>query len=182
MAVDKIVLKEGKIRGVRSGHKFVQCGQLYCDPSYVPKLVKKDGEIVRAICLIDHPVANTKQALSSQIILPKKNFNRNSDIYVSLVSYTHRVAAKGWFVATVSTRVETHDPEAELAPAVDLLEPVKQMFVKVSPFYVPIDDGTENQIFVSESYDATCNFETTYADVMSILHRGIGEISDLSPM
>lgn len=181
-AVDEIVLKEGKMKGVRIGQKFVQCEQLYCDPSYVPKLVTKVGEIVRAICLMDHPLANTKQSLSTHIIIPKKKLNRNSDIYVSMVSYTHRVAPKGWFVATVCTRVETHDPEAELAPGIDLLQPVKQMFVKVSPYYVPIDDGTENQIFVSESYDATSNFETTYSDVMSLLHRGTGEIFDLSPM
>lgn len=49
-----------------------------------------------------------------------------SDIYVSLVSYTHQVAAKGWFVAMVSTTVETDNPEAEIAPGLNLLGPIKQ--------------------------------------------------------
>lgn len=180
MKVDEIVVEEGKVSGVRSGNNFVKCEQLYCDPSYVPKLVQKVGEIVRVICLMDHPVTDTQSALCTQIIIPKKKFDRNSDIYVSLVSYTHRVAAKGWFVATVTTKVETPDPEAELAPVLDLLGPIEQMFVKVSPFYVPIDDGTQKQIFVSESYDATSNFESTYSDVMSILHRATGDVFDLN--
>lgn len=49
-----------------------------------------------------------------------------ADIYVSLVSYTHQVAAKGWFVAMVSTTVETDNPEAEIAPGLNLLGPIKQ--------------------------------------------------------
>ena len=52
--------------------------------------------------------------------------NRNSDIYVSVVSYTHQVAAKGWFVALVSTTVETANPEAEIKPGLDLLGQVRQ--------------------------------------------------------
>lgn len=48
------------------------------------------------------------------------------DIYVSLVSYTHQVAAKGWFIAMVSTTVESNTPELEIKPGIDLLGPVKQ--------------------------------------------------------
>lgn len=56
---------------------------------------------------------------------------RNSDIYVSLVSYTHQVAAKGWFIAMVSTTVETDNPESEIKPGLDLLGPIRQKFVSV---------------------------------------------------
>ena len=41
---------------------------------------------------------------------------RNSDIYVTMVSYTHQVAAKNWFIAMVSTTVETANPEDEIQP------------------------------------------------------------------
>lgn len=51
------------------------------------------------------------------------------DIYISMVSYTHQVAAKGWFIAMVSTTVETNNPEAEIKPALDLLGPIKQKYV-----------------------------------------------------
>lgn len=50
------------------------------------------------------------------------------DIYISMVSYTHQVAAKGWFIAMVSTTVETNNPEAEIKPALDLLGPIKQKY------------------------------------------------------
>uniref|UniRef100_A0A2P2HWV7 Rab GDP dissociation inhibitor n=1 Tax=Hirondellea gigas TaxID=1518452 RepID=A0A2P2HWV7_9CRUS len=178
--IDEIVFSDGKVVGVRSGSETAKCKQVYCDPTYVPDRVKQIGQVVRAICLLDHPLANTKDALSTQIIIPQKQVNRNSDIYVSMVSYTHQVAAKGWFVALVSTTVETNDPEAEIKPGLDLLGPIKQKFLTVSPLYKPADDGRDNQLFISESYDATSHFETTCLDVLSIYNRGTGEDFDFS--
>ena len=38
--------------------------------SYVPLFsakVKKTGQVVRCICLMDHPIPNTKDALSTQV-------------------------------------------------------------------------------------------------------------------
>lgn len=46
-----------------------------------------------------------------------------------MVSYTHQVAAKGWFVAMVSTTVETATPEEEIRPGLALLGPIRQKFV-----------------------------------------------------
>ena len=46
--------------------------QVYCDPSYATGNVKKTGRVVRCICLLDHPIPNTKDALSTQLILPQK--------------------------------------------------------------------------------------------------------------
>ena len=80
---------------------------------------------------MDHPVPNTKDQLSTQIIIPQKQVNRKSDIYVTMVSYTHQVASKNWFVAMVSTNVETDNPEHEIQPGVALLGPVKQKFLQV---------------------------------------------------
>lgn len=54
-----------------------------------------------------------------------------------MVSYTHQVAAKGWFVAMVSTTVETANPEAEIKVGLDLLGPITQkwvLFKKFTPF------------------------------------------------
>ena len=44
--------------------------------------------------------------------------NRRSDIYVFCCSYEHNVAAKGKWIAFVSTTVETSSPENELLPGV----------------------------------------------------------------
>lgn len=179
--IDEIVLGEGgKVVGVRSGNEIARCKQVYCDPTYVPDRVRKKGKVIRCICLMDHPIANTKDALSTQIIIPQKQVGRNSDIYVSLVSYTHQVAAKGWFIAMVSTTVETENPEAEIKPGLDLLGPIRQKFVSVSDYYEPTDEGLQSQIFISQSYDATTHFETTCLDVLDIFKRGTGEEFDFS--
>ncbi|XP_076369973.1 rab GDP dissociation inhibitor beta-like [Tachypleus tridentatus] len=179
-SIDEIVMENGKVVGVRSGNETARCKQVYCDPSYVPDRVEKVGQVVRCICLMNHPIPNTKDALSCQIIIPQKQVGRHSDIYVSLVSYTHQVAAKGWFVAMVSTAVETSNPEEEIKTGLDLLGPIKQKFVWVSDVYKPKDDGQHNQVFISETFDATTHFETTCLDVLDIFRRGTGEDFDFS--
>lgn len=166
--VDELVFENGRVVGVRSGPDTVKCKQVYCDPSYVPDRVEKVGQVIRCICLMDHPIPNTNNALSCQIIIPQKQVDRKSDIYISLVSYTHLVASKGWFIALVSTTVETNNPEAEILPGLKLLGPIKQKFVTVSDLYKPKDDGSASQVFVSQSFDATSHFETTCIDVLDI--------------
>ncbi|KAJ8896732.1 hypothetical protein PR048_002077 [Dryococelus australis] len=178
--IDDIVLEDGKVVGVKSGEEVARCKQVYCDPSYVPERVKKTGKVVRCICLMDHPVPGTRDALSTQVIIPQKQVGRKSDIYVSLVSYTHQVAAQGWFIAMVSTTVETDNPEMEIKPGLDLLGPVRQKFIMVSDYFEPTNDGTTSQIFISKSFDATTHFETTCDDVLDIFRRGTGEDFDFS--
>lgn len=179
--VDEILTNEdGKAIGVRCGEEKAFCEQIYCDPSYVSDKVEKVGQVVRCICLLDHPIPNTKDSLSTQIIIPQNQVKRKSDIYISLVSYTHQVAAKGWFVAMVSTTVETSNPESELIPALQLLGPIKQKFFSVSDVYRPTDDGSKSQTFISQSYDPTSHFEETCADVLEIFRRGTGEDFDFS--
>ncbi|KAG5676653.1 hypothetical protein PVAND_006471 [Polypedilum vanderplanki] len=178
--IDEIVVENGRVVGVRSGSEIAKCKQVYCDPSYVPDKVRKTGQVIRCICILDHPIQNTKDALSTQIIIPQKQVGRRSDIYVSLISYTHQVSAKGWFIGMVSTTVETDNPENEIKPGLDLLGPIAQKFVSVSDYYEPTDNGLESQIFISQSYDATTHFETTCLDVLDIFKRGTGEDFDFS--
>ncbi|XP_043477557.1 rab GDP dissociation inhibitor beta [Leptopilina heterotoma] len=178
--IDEIVVENGKVIGVRSGDEIAKCKQVFCDPTYTPERIKRNGKVIRCICLMDHPISNTGDALSTQIIIPQKQVGRQSDIYVSMVSHTHQVAAKGWFIAMVSTTVETDNPEIEIKPGLDLLGPIKQKFVSISDYFVPTDNGIESQIFVSESYDATTHFETTCLDVLDIFKRATGEEFDLN--
>lgn len=99
---------------------------------------------------------------------------------MSVVSHTHQVAAKGWFIAMVSTTVETKNPEIEIKPGLDLLGPIKQKFISISDYLVPVDDGLNSQIFISTSYDATTHFETTCLDVLDIFKRATGEEFDFN--
>lgn len=171
---------EGKVIGVISDEKLTKCKQIYCDPSYCIERCQRIGQVIRCICLLQHPIANTKDSLSTQIIIPQKQVNRQNDIYISLVSYTHSVASNGWFIAMVSTTIETNNPEAEIKVALDLLAPIKQKFVSISDLWKPKDDGTKSQLFLSESFDATSHFETTCTDVLNIFKRANGNDFDFS--
>lgn len=63
-----------------------------------------------------------------------------------MMSFAHNVAAQGKYIAIASTTVETNDPEREIKPALDLLEPIDQKFVNVSDQYAPTDMGTDSQV------------------------------------
>lgn len=60
--------------------QLFHCKQLICDPSYVPNRVRKVGRVIRVICLLNHPVKNTHEASSCQIIIPQAQLNRKSGI------------------------------------------------------------------------------------------------------
>uniref|UniRef100_A0A673CC83 Rab GDP dissociation inhibitor n=1 Tax=Sphaeramia orbicularis TaxID=375764 RepID=A0A673CC83_9TELE len=173
-AVDEIVIEGGEVKAVKSKGKVFSCKQLICDPSYVPGRVRKVGRIIRVICLLNHPVKNTHEANSCQIIIPQSQLDRKSDIYICVVSYTHNVASAGMYIATISTKVETNNPEKEVQPALELLEPIKQKFVSVTNLLVPNEDGRKSQIFVSRSYDATSHFESECEDIKDLYHRITG--------
>lgn len=77
--VEEIVYDEnGRVVGVKSEGEVAKCKQLFCDPSYVPDKVEKVGQLIRCICILDHPIPNTKNSLSCQIIIPQKQLNRKS--------------------------------------------------------------------------------------------------------
>ncbi|KAM9327980.1 rab GDP dissociation inhibitor beta-like [Pholidichthys leucotaenia] len=172
--IDEIVMENGKVVGVKSEGETAKCKQLICDPSYVKDRTTKVGQVIRVICILSHPIKETDEVSSCQLIIPQNQVNRKHDIYVCMVSFAHCVAAKGKYIAIVSTTVETNDPEAEVKPALAHLEPIDQKFVTVSDQYAPTDMGTESQIFISRSYDATTHFETTCDDIKDIYRRMTG--------
>ncbi|KAG7496579.1 rab GDP dissociation inhibitor beta-like [Solea senegalensis] len=180
--IEEIVYENGKVIGVRSEGEVARCKQLICDPSYAPDRCQKVGQVVRAICLLDHTIPNTDDTNSCQIIIPQSQVHRKHDIYVCMVSFAHNVASQGKYIAIVNTTVETKNPEAELKPGLDLLGPIKKKFVTVSDLYEPTDRGTESQIFISRSYDATTHFETTCDDIKDIYSRMTGSDFDFGEM
>ena len=63
-----------------------------------------------------------------------------------MVSTTNQVASKGWFVAMISTTVETDNPEAEIQPGLNLLGPIKQKFFQVFIISFKFDKNLMNAI------------------------------------
>lgn len=58
--------------------QIARCKQLICDPSYVKDRVEKVGQVIRVICILSHPIKNTNDANSCQIIIPQNQVNRKS--------------------------------------------------------------------------------------------------------
>jgi len=179
--VDEIVYENGVVVGVKSEGEVAKCKFVVADPSYFPEKVKKTGQVIRAICILNHPIPNTNNADSCQIIIPQKQVKRRSDIYIGCISFAHNVVPKGKHVAIVSTTVETNDPLKELKPALDLLGPIAEQFVSIVDTFEPLADGTQDKVFISSSYDATSHFETTCHDVFDIYKRITGRDLVLKP-
>ncbi|CAL1370426.1 unnamed protein product [Linum trigynum] len=174
--------ESGKAIGVTSEGETAKCKKVVCDPSYLSDKVKKVGRVARAICIMSHPIPNTHDSHSVQLILPQKQLGRKSDMYLFCCSYAHNVAAKGKYIASVSTEAETDNPEAELKPGVDLLGPLDEIFYDSYDRYVPTNtaDHEEDNCFISTSYDATSHFETTVDDVIEMYNKITGKDLDLS--
>jgi Rab GDP dissociation inhibitor len=180
--VDEVVYDEqGVVVGVKSEGEVAKCKFVVADPSYFPNKVKKTGQVIRAICILEHPIPDTNNSDSCQIIIPQKQVKRRNDIYVGCISFAHNVVPKGKYVAIVSTTVETNDPEKELKPALDLLGPIAEKFISIVDTFEPVNDGTKDKVFISKSYDATSHFETTCQDVLDLYKRITGKDLVLKP-
>jgi len=187
-SIDEIVTdSDGKFVGVRSGTETVKAKQVIGDPSYFGAgkndsgkvRVVEEGKVIRAICFLKAPIPGTEDSDSCQIIIPQNQVHRRNDIYVAMVSSTHNVCAKDIYVAIVSTIVETDRPEMEIAPGLQLLGPIYDKFVSVSPLYTPTSSGEADNIFITRSYDATSHFETVVDEVSNVWKRVIGRDLEL---
>merc|ERR1712168_1460699 len=68
--VDDIVIEDGKVSGVTSQKETAKTKIVIGDPSYFPDRVKKEGQVIRAICILNHTIAKADSSKSCQIILP----------------------------------------------------------------------------------------------------------------
>lgn len=171
---------DGVATGVSSEGETAVAKMVVGDPSYFPGKTRVVGKVVRCICFLSHPIPDTNNGHSVQIILPQKQIGRHSDMYVFCSSYAHNVAPNGKYIAFVSTTVETANPEAELAPGLALLGVIDEKFVEVYDIYEPLEDGSKDKCFISKGYDATTHFETTIQDVLDMYKRITGKDLDLS--
>lgn len=84
--IEEIVTKDGKFVGVRSGSETVKAKQVIGDPSYFGAGKQTEGQIraveeskvVRAICVLKHPIPETEDSDSCQIIIPQNQVGRRN--------------------------------------------------------------------------------------------------------
>jgi Rab GDP dissociation inhibitor len=177
--IESVVAKDGMVH-VTSEGEVVKAKQVIGDPSYFPDRVDKKGVIIRAICILSHPIPNSNNSASCQLIIPQKQVNRQHDIYVCSVSAAHNVSSKDKWLAFISTTAETNDHEKELAPAFNLIGPVEEKFIYAQEVFHPKDGQPADNIFVTKSYDATTHFETTCENIISVYKQVTGKDFDFS--
>lgn len=178
----------GKVSGIRAtmkergeegeGMKFeTKCKMILADPSYFPDKVKVVGHMIKAICILNHPIDKTDNADSLQLILPQSQIGRKHDIYIAMVSSAHNVCPKGYYIAIVSTIAEGGaNHHLELQPGLERLGKIEEQFMGPPiPIYAPLEDGTKDKVFISKSYDASSHFETMTDDVQNIYLRAEGQ-------
>ncbi|RDW92102.1 GDP dissociation inhibitor Rab [Coleophoma crateriformis] len=186
--VDEILYDGKKAVGIKAtmvnGHepgkdmKFeTKAGKILGDPSYFQDKVQVTGHVLKAICILNHPLAGTNDNDSCQLIIPQSQVGRKNDIYIAVVSSAHSVCPKGYYIAIVSTIAETTaNHHLELAPGFERLGRIEEKFLGPPiPLYEPLENGANDNIFISKSYDATSHFETTTDDVKDIYLRAEGQ-------
>lgn len=168
--IDEVLYDENKkFAGVKTKEGTAKAPMVIADPTYFPERVKKTGQkVVRAMCIMDHPVPSTHDSDSAQIIIPQNQVGRKNDIYIAVLSDVHCVVPKGYYLAIVSTIVETSTPHIELEPAFKLLGTRLDTLMGIAELYEPKDDGSESRIFISKSYDPSSHFESTTDDIKDL--------------
>jgi len=85
--IDDIETEGGKVSGIKAtmkersedsdGMKFsTKTKKIIGDPSYFPGKVQIVGHLLKAICILTHPVANTDNSDSAQLIIPQSQVGR----------------------------------------------------------------------------------------------------------
>merc|ERR1712169_29760 len=174
---DKAVGIKATMTGMDEMKFETKAGMIIADPSYFPGQAKVVGHVLRAICILKHPLAGTNDSDSAQLIIPQSQVGRKNDIYIACVSAAHNVCPKDYWIAIVSTIAETtSNHHLELQPGLERLGKIEEQFMGAPiPIYEPTESGSKSNIYLSKSYDASSHFETTTDDVKDIYRRATGE-------
>jgi Rab GDP dissociation inhibitor len=75
VAAIKATMKERGEEG--EGMKFTtKCKKIIADPSYFPGKAAVTGHLLKAICILNHPIASTDNSDSLQLIIPQSQVGR----------------------------------------------------------------------------------------------------------
>jgi Rab GDP dissociation inhibitor len=180
--VDEILFNDkGEAYGVKAGNQMAKANMVIGDPSYFSSdKIRPTGSVVRCICLLDHPVPNTNNSESVQIVIPGPQVGRVNDIFVCALGHSLQVAAQGVTIAIVSTIAEKGQPDEDVGPGLQLLGPILKRFTSVTTTYEPTGDGSADKCYISKSFDGTSHFEGDCDDLLSLYKRITGEDLDMN--
>ena len=88
-SIDEVEYENGKVSGIKAtmrersedsdGMKFsTKTKKIIADPSYFPGKVQVVAHLLKAICILTHPVANTDNSDSAQLIIPQSQVGRRN--------------------------------------------------------------------------------------------------------
>lgn len=195
--IDLLFNSDGICEGIKVGDKGVATAPIIIgEPCYFPKeKLKLTGKIIRAICILNAPIDGTNGADSCQIIIPqtqvaKRGYPaRANDVYVTCVGASQYVASKGFYVAIVSTVVETNDPSAEVQIGIDLINGqqerrgrkyIVERFDDIKETYSQKDSTIDDHCYISNSYTAEPHFGDVSTDVLHLFEKVTGKPLDMS--
>lgn len=94
-----------------------------------------------------------------------------------MMGYYHKVSNKKYYLAIASSTKEKENVEEDLKVAFDIIGPYKHKFVNYETMYSskPYSD----EIYVTETLDATSHFESAAEDVLKIYKEITGKELDL---
>jgi Rab GDP dissociation inhibitor len=86
-----------------------------------------------------------------------------------MVSSLHSVCQKGFYIAIISTNVETNNPENEIKAALDVIGVVKEKFITVSDCWLPkSDNDMTSGLYISNSMTPSSHFELETENVLAL--------------
>jgi len=174
----------GRVNGVIAGEDktTIKTSAVFCDPTYMKSedIVEKQ-KVIRCVAILSKPPKEINNRSSCMIIIPSAQAERDHDIYITVISSTHGVCARGKYIACIATVCETDTPEAELKIAMDILPRAEEKFVQISPYYETVNDTKmmSSGVYCSSSYDETSHFETSTQDVLNLYKMYTGRDLDL---
>jgi len=102
--IDEIIYEGSKAVGIkatmqdRGGEepmKFTtKAKKILADPSYFPTKAQVTGHVLKAICILNHPLAGTDNSDSCQLIIPQSQVGRNHGKIISELLMTKLMALR----------------------------------------------------------------------------------------
>lgn len=88
-SIDEVEYEKGRVAGIKAtmrergedseGTQFsTKTKMIIADPSYFPGKAQVVGKLLKAICILNHPVANTDNSDSAQLIIPQSQVGRRN--------------------------------------------------------------------------------------------------------